>query len=362
MACVTSIAPADLFPAGGGGPARRVVDVRAPSEVARGEIPGALALPILTDLERHEVGLRFARDGQAAAVAEAERLTRADMPRRVSAWRRACEEAPSTFLCWRGGMRSERAQALTGDGRTPRVEGGYKAVRGYLLASVPGSLARRTTVVVTGPTGSGKTELLARVAAHPDLLALDLEAAAEHRGSSFGAMGDQPAQATFEHRLALPLLLGSERTLVLEDESRNIGRVHLPAPVYDALRSAPLLVLEDDLSARVRRIHRDYAVTAAHRHGQAAAFAELEAGILRLRRRLGARLTDTLAGALRDAHESGAWDDVDAFRAVIEPLLTEYYDPLYRKATETAARPVLARGDGEELSAWLTSDARVSLA
>ncbi len=354
------IRPDQVFPAGGGAPTRRGIDVRSPGEVARGAIPDAVALPILDDEERHAVGLRYAEAGQDAAIEEGALRTQDDLPRRAAAWRAAADERPSAFFCWRGGLRSELAQRFAERPGTPRVEGGYKALRAYLTEQLPAALARREALVVTGATGSGKTEVLQAAAAIDDLLALDLEGAAEHRGSAFGATGPQPAQATFEHRLAVPLILGRERRLLLEDESRNVGRVHLPAEVHDRVRSAPLLVLEEPLASRVRRIHRDYALTPARERGVDAVLEELSAALLRLRRRLGGDATDAMVAALRDARDQDAWHDPEAFRPVIEPLLHDYYDPAYRKATPTEGRRLAARGDREELLAWLSATRRPS--
>jgi tRNA 2-selenouridine synthase len=350
----------ELYPARAGAPTRRPIDVRAPGEVARGAVPGALPLPLLDDDERHAVGLRYAEAGRTAAIDEGRRRTEPDLPRRASAWRAAAAERPSAFFCWRGGMRSELAQRLARHPDAPRVEGGYKAIRAHLVASLAPSLARREALVVTGPTGSGKTDLLQAAAGLPDLLALDLEGAAEHRGSAFGATGPQPAQATFEHRLMVPLLLGAERRLLLEDESRNVGRVHLPEPLHELVRGAPLLVLEESLEGRVSRIHREYALAPARRDGEEATLAALIAAVRRLRRRLGAQPTERMAAALEDAHAQGAWHDPEAFRPVIEPLLRDYYDPLYRKATPTEGRRVVARGGDEELLRWLMERSPVS--
>jgi tRNA 2-selenouridine synthase len=323
--------------------------------VARGAIPGAPTLPILEDDERHAVGLRYAEEGQAAATREGELRTRDDMARRAAAWRAAASERPSAFFCWRGGLRSELAQRLAGDPATPRIEGGYKALRAHLVGSLPGSLARRVPLVVSGSTGCGKTELLATAAELPTILALDLEGAAEHRGSAFGATGPQPAQATFEHRLAIPLLLGCEPWLLLENESRNVGRVHLPAPLYEVVACAPRIVLEASLDERLRRIHRDYADVPARRRGVEPVLAELQEAVRRLRRRLGAEATERMIEVLSEVRRQGAWHDPEAFRPVIEPLLRDYYDPAYRKATPEQGRPVLARGDREELLEWLTT-------
>lgn len=352
--------PDALYPARAGRAVRRPIDVRSPGEVARGAIPGAVEIPILDDDERHEIGLRYAVDGPEAAFEEGRARTAPDMPRRAAAWRAAAEAEPSVFVCWRGGQRSKLAQRFAGHPGTPRVEGGYKALRAHLAESLIGSLRRRTAWVVTGATGTGKTTLLHDAARLPSLLALDLEGAAAHRGSTFGATGPQPAQATFEHRLLIPLLLGDEARLLLENESRNVGRVHLPEPLYETVRSAPLLVLEESLNDRVARIHDEYARRPALRQGEDAVLEDLSAAISRLRRRLGAESTERMVAALHDARAQDAWHDVEAFRPVIEPLLLDYYDPLYRKATPTDGRTVLARGGREELLTWLRNETRPS--
>lgn len=359
MTAVHELSPEQILPPHSCRPVRRIIDVRAPCEVAKGALPGALCLPILNDEEREAVGLRYAQAGQDAAVEEGRIQTHAAMPARVRAWREAAEVEPSVFMCWRGGMRSELAQRFTAPLCVPRVAGGYKAVRSYLMSSLAASFGRRMAWVVSGPTGSGKTELLHQANALPSLLALDLEGAAEHRGSAFGGLGLQPAQATFEHRLALPLLLGREAVVLLEDESRNIGRLHLPDAVYAELRRAPLLLLEDDLNSRVRRIHRDYALAPARRDGEAAALAAIVASVRRLRQRLGAEPTERMVACLNDAHAQGAWDDPEAFRGVIEVLLRDYYDPVYRKATPTDDRTVLAKGTRQDLLNWLEQRMRL---
>ncbi len=345
--------PEDLYPPAGGRPARRPIDVRSPGEVAKGALPGAVALPILDDDERHAVGLAYAREGQEAAVAVGERVTAPHLHARRAAWQAAADGEPSAFVCWRGGMRSDLARTLSERPDTPTVEGGYKAIRRHLMDGLAPSLARRTPFVVTGPTGSGKTDLLHRLAGRGGLLALDLEGAAEHRGSAFGAMGPQPAQATFEHRLALPLLLGREPFVLLEDESRNVGGVHLPAAVFDVVRSAPLVRLEVSDAARLHRIHAAYAAAPARREGVPAARAALAAAIRRLKRRLGGATTERMVAVLEDAEAQGAWFDAEAFRAVILPLLHDYYDPLYRKATPDEGRAVVVRGDEEEVASWI---------
>ena len=51
-----------------------LIDVRAPVEFAQGALPGAVNLPLMIDGERHQVGIAYKRQGQAAAIALGERL------------------------------------------------------------------------------------------------------------------------------------------------------------------------------------------------------------------------------------------------------------------------------------------------
>ena len=302
--------------------------------------------------------MRYKEAGQAAAIALGETLTRDDLPRRIEAWREICVAAPTAVTCWRGGLRSQLAQAFIGPtvkGRdVPRVRGGYKALRQYLLDELEPSLARKRTLVVTGLTGSGKTDLLDVLKANSELQVLDLESEAAHRGSAFG-LGNvpQPSQATFENSLAAKVLLNSNEVLVVEDESRSVGQRSVPTPLFERMLSAPVLVLETTLESRVQRIFRDYIGRATADLGAAATLARLEHNLDKLRPRLGNVTVNRCVARLRDAYEGGAWLVPNAHFETIRVLLEDYYDPLYRKGVQKLARPVLARGTQEELTTWL---------
>ena len=345
------IDPADVFPPGRP-PRTALIDVRAPGEVDGGAIPGAVSLPILSDEERHRVGLRYAEAGPEAAVALGAELT---APHRA-------ERGPTAVFCWRGGMRSALAHAMIDRPDVPRVRGGYKALRRHLVAGFEAAVEARRILVLTGLTGSGKTEFLHELrsgAAPEGLLPLDLEGAAAHRGSSFGRHLDrggereQPAQATFEHRLALATIASTAPVILVEDESHRIGSLHLPKPLWTRLGDAPVLVLEDDLASRAERIHHEYIAEPSRAHGVDVVAARLEAAIDRIRPRLGHALADRIVAQARAAAAGDAWYDPAALRPAIDPLLTEYYDPLYRKALDRRPRRVEARGPRKALLAWL---------
>ena len=348
-----TLRPEALFPDGAGAPPCTLIDVRSPVEVGRGAVPHAHALPLMTDEERHQVGLRYRDAGQEAAIALGYELAGPHLARRTAAWRAVCGDGPVAVSCWRGGLRSRLAVEMIDLPTARAVEGGYKAIRAHLLERLPARLARKRLVVLTGLTGSGKTDLLRGLdGVDPALQVVDLEGEARHRGSAFGAHDEpQPSQATFENALAAALVLHGGGAAVVEDESRFVGRRSVPAPLLDAMRAAPLVVLEVPREVRVGRVFEEYVLGAAERNGVHAARERLEADVARLRSRLGGARTDAIVAALRAAH--ACWDDPEAHVGWITTLLEEHYDRLYQRAFVAHARPVLMRGDAAEVRSAL---------
>ena len=352
------IAPEALYPVGAGAPPLAIIDVRSPVEVARGALPGAHALPLLSDAERHAIGLRYAEAGQDAAIELGWAITAPHLAERVEAWREVAASGACAVVCWRGGLRSRIATELIALPTARPVDGGYKAVRRALTEALPGALRRAPLLVVTGLTGAGKTELLealARDASGPCVL--DLEGLARHRGSSFGSTdAPQPPQPTFEHALTTTLLLHRAPLVVVEDESRYVGRRTLPPALFGAMRDAPLALLEAPLSERVARVFAGYVRSPAERDGVPATKAALAEATLRLRRRLGNPRVREVLDALDRAEPH--WFDPAAHEAWIALLLGTYYDRLYERNRAALSRPVALRGDAATLAAAIRERAR----
>ena len=346
--------PADVYPAGAGKPPYALIDVRSPVEVARGALPGAHALPLMSDEERHLVGLRYKEAGQDAAIELGYQLAGPYLPARIAAWRAVADAGPTAVTCWRGGLRSTIAVRQLDRPAVETVAGGYKALRRHLLAGLGHTTDQKRFLVLGGLTGGGKTEVLAALRGAPGLLALDLEAHARHRGSAFGAEDEpQPPQATFENAVAAELLLGPAGLVAVEDESRYVGRRTLPEPLWRAMRAAPVVWLESPLADRVWRVFEGYVRAPAERHGVPAARARLAVNVRRVRKRLGGQRCDAVLAALADAERD--WFDPAAHEGWVATLLLEYYDRLYLKAFAASGRPLAFRGEAAEVAEFLWS-------
>ncbi|MDU9390522.1 tRNA 2-selenouridine(34) synthase MnmH [Pseudomonas sp. zfem002] len=342
-----------------------MMDTRAPVEFAKGAFPGTVNLPLMTDPERQRVGTCYKREGQDAAIRLGHQLVCGEIKeQRVAAWAAFARANPDGYLyCFRGGLRSQIVQQWLRDAGIdyPRVVGGYKAMRSFLLETLQQAVAHCEFTVVGGMTGTGKTEVLAGL---PN--ALDLEGHANHRGSSFGKRATgQPAQIDFENRLAIDILkkrdAGIER-FVLEDEGRVVGSCNIPLELYQGMQRYPLVWLEDSFENRVERILRDYVVDLCAEfvavHGDENGFPHFAERLLQsldnIYKRLGGerhqRLRALMLAALDEQRDSGA---VDAHRAWIEGLLGEYYDPMYAYQREAKAGRIRFIGDSKAVSEYL---------
>jgi tRNA 2-selenouridine synthase len=320
---------------------RPMMDTRAPIEFHKGAFPGVVNLPLMTDIERQRVGTCYKQQGQQAAIVLGHQLVSGDTKaRRIQAWAEFARSHPDGVLyCFRGGLRSQIVQQWLKDEAGidyPRVGGGYKAMRTFLLDTVEQAAAQCDLVLLGGMTGTGKTEVLAQLSN-----ALDLEGYANHRGSSFGKRATgQPSNIDFENLLAVDVLkkraAGIEH-FVLEDESRMVGSCAVPLPLYQRMQQVPMVWLEDSLERRVERILRDYVINLCAEfidvHGDEgfSLFSErLLSSLDNIHRRLGGdrhrRLMDIMEAALAEQANTGA---VDLHRDWIEGLLREYYDPMY---------------------------------
>ncbi len=321
-----------------------VLDVRAPGEFERGALPRAVNMPILTDAERAEVGIVYKQHGNEAAMKRGFKLVvGTTKKRRVQAWLAYAEAHKETLLtCWRGGQRSAIAQRWLEEAgcQVPRLAGGFKAMRQFSL-NVLKQAHRRNWLVIAGPTGVGKTQLLNRF---PH--AIDLEALANHRGSSFGRRETpQPVPVSFELALAQKLLQTTHfRTCLIEDESRTIGRLAVPSELYNAIQTAPILVLEATAEERIRHTYDLYV---RGKEPQS-----LRDALVRIQKRLGNERYKIVKKQLDRA--TGA--NCEALHLEwIANVFRWYYDPMYAYQLALKRDRIVFRGSAIDAFKFLTN-------
>ncbi len=344
-----------------------LIDTRAPVEFARGAFPNAVNLPLMTDDERAAVGTCYKEQGQRAAINLGHQLVNGETKtRRVNAWLAQAHQYPNGYLyCFRGGLRSQICQQWLHEAGLdyPRVTGGYKAMRQFLLTSLEQICREQTFLVLAGHTGSAKTDLLTET---PD--AVDLEGIANHRGSAFGKRADgQPSQIDFENRLIIAMLRHQHRhpgkPIVLEDESRLIGRCALPHVLRETMAKAPLIQLQSDLESRIEHSYVNYILRksaewqqhAGETQGFELFIEDLRDSLFRVRKRLGgeryAAVSEQLESAIL-AHRNG---DATEHRVWIRSLLQDYYDPMYDYQGQAHAQRVVFKGTADAVRKFLKS-------
>jgi len=316
-----------------------IVDARSPAEFAIDHIPGAINLPVLGDTERAEIGKIYVQESRFKARRLGAALVARNVARHLETimadWPPALQ--PLVY-CWRGGMRSNAMAVILSQvgWRTSVLAGGYRTYRRRVSARLYGEAPVGRLALLEGCTGTGKTEILQRLAAL-GVQTLDLEGLAAHRGSLFGALPDhpQPTQKLFESRLLAALEgLDPARPVVVEAESSKIGELILPPAVWSAMAAAPRIEVVAPTEARARYL--------------ASAYADIVADPRRVIEALG-RLPDRPGRkrleAWRKLASDAAWPELAA------ELIEIHYDPAYRRSAKKDSRPRLATIHLETLDA-----------
>jgi tRNA 2-selenouridine synthase len=236
-----------------------MIDVRSPSEYQDSSIPGSLNIPLFDDPERAEIGTIYKQISAQAAKDRGLEIVSAKLPAYVKAFEQIKEQ--KAVFCWRGGMRSKTTAtvlALMGI-RTYRLTGGFRAYRKWVVEALETLEFKPPAYVILGNTGSGKTAIL-RSLQEEGYPVLDLEGMAGHRGSIFGEVGLRANnQKTFESLLLGNLLkLQTSPYVLMEGESKRIGKVVLPVFMVNKKESGTQLFIEIPMEQRVRHIIEDY--------------------------------------------------------------------------------------------------------
>ncbi len=292
-----------------------VLDVRSTSEFKHAHIPCAISFPLFTDEERKIVGTAYKQESKQIAIKIGLKFFGKKMVKMVEDAEEITKNNQTVLLhCWRGGMRSAAVAWLLDlyGFEVFTLIGGYKAYRNWVLQQFE---KEYPITIIGGYTGSGKTEILQELLKVGQQM-IDLEFLASHKGSAFGALGQnpQPTQEHFENLLANELSeikYDTRSVIYLEDESQRIGEVTIPSILFKQMRESKVFFIDIPFEERLNFIIANYGKFKKE---------ELVNAVIRIKKKLGGLETKTAINALVE-------DDIKNCFVV----LLQYYDKLYQK-------------------------------
>ncbi|MEI7885537.1 MAG: tRNA 2-selenouridine(34) synthase MnmH [Clostridia bacterium] len=325
------------------------IDVRSPSEFADGSIPGAINIPLLDDEARAAVGTTYKQVGKT----EAKRLGVQLVAPRLEALfeevlKLKAQNDKLVCFCARGGYRSTFFANIFSsiDLRVLKLSGGYKAYRQVVRDSLPLLNAEVEYIVLHGNTGVGKTNILLELQ-KLGCAVLDLEGAANHRGSLLGSigLGKQHNQKTFESYIYRDLSQKSENLVFVEAESKRIGTAAVPEFIHAKMKASPYHVnIEASLDYRANSLKADYILNG-----------DWQAETIKVLPYFKKHLNNEKLAWLEEIILAGD------FAKAAKYLMVEYYDPMYLHTAQkyeyalTISEIESAAAAAQEIYEWLQS-------
>lgn len=298
------------------------IDLRSPVEFNESRIPGAINIPIFTDEERVIIGTLYRKHGEKSARWKAMEIVSPKIPMILSKIKKQIHLGLTPVLyCWRGGMRSKSVTyfAKLAGLEVKRLDGGYRAYRAFILDESERILPKKA-VVLHGMTGVGKTVILNQLA-DMGVPVVDLERAANHKGSKFGAfgMGEAHSQKMFDSLLHEQILrLNQSHYFVVEAESKRVGKSSVPEYLRETVNNnAAHILVKQSVDARVDRIYDEYVLPLMNAEGY---HSQVEKVVLQICKRISDK--DILA----TIHDALVEKD---YKTIVKMMMVHYYDPRY---------------------------------
>ncbi|HPQ94884.1 MAG TPA: tRNA 2-selenouridine(34) synthase MnmH, partial [Thiolinea sp.] len=168
--------------------------------------------------------------------------------------------------------------------------------------------------------------------------------------------------------LAIALLRQQDagwQALLLEDESRDNGSVHLPPALLEAMHKAPLVVLDTPDAERLEISFQEYVLDMTAAYG--AVSGSREAGLQaygnylltslgKIRKRLGEVRYQQVRGLMEQAlAEQVRTGSPDHHRDWVAFILFDYYDPMYDYQLKGKQERIRFQGDAPAVRAYLAA-------
>jgi tRNA 2-selenouridine synthase len=291
-----------------------LVDVRSPGEFTNATLPGAVNVYLFDDEQRKIIGTVYVQE----SVEKAKKLGMEAVSKNLPIIYDKINELQKKyktliFFCARGGMRSTALVALLSSlgVNALKLKGGYKGYRGYINKVLPKVIEEVNFIVIHGNTGTGKTEILKELS-KKGYDVLDLEGAANHRGSLLGSvgLGKENSQKQFESLLYQSLKNRKSNLIFVEGESKRIGDIIIPEFIYSAMKKGKHINLKSNISFRVKNIIKDYV---------GGDNLELIEALNKLRKYINGEKIDRYIKEIKALN----------YESVAEELMIKYYDPMY---------------------------------
>ncbi|MBV1758968.1 MAG: tRNA 2-selenouridine(34) synthase MnmH [Dethiosulfatibacter sp.] len=298
------------------------IDVRSEGEYDEAHIPGAVNIPLFRNEERRIIGTAYKNESVSEARKLGIQFASARLPQiyEMILSLKDSHERQLIAYCARGGYRSTFfASAFSSIGvGVLKLDGGYKRYRNYIIENLPKLNNDLNYIVLHGNTGTGKTKILKSLKNH-GLDVLDLEGAANHRGSVLGSVGLGPCnnQKQFESNIFHQMQSYKTQNIFVEAESRKIGNVLIPGYIHEKMKTGVHILIEEELDYRVQVIKDDYTQKKDYQ-------VEILQSLSYLKKYMSKEKLNILSKSIQEGNISDAISD----------LMVNYYDPLYTNKSD----------------------------
>ena len=175
-----------------------IIDVRTPSEFIEDHIPNSINYPVLSNKQRHEIGISYKENSFLAKKNGAELISF-----NISKIIKKIEfdkKDKVLIYCWRGGLRSLSLYLVLKQigYDVYLLDGGYKSFRKRVVEYLDKEAPKFKFNQIMGITGVGKTLFLKELSKTKQVI--DFEGLANHKGSILGDIPNkaQPSQKFYE--------------------------------------------------------------------------------------------------------------------------------------------------------------------